>query len=188
MIERTEVRLDVGLLEVVRRPLPLGALEEISVASPRIVRQIVDVVDVLQVHGNTFEPVGELTTDWAAIEAAHLLKIGKLADLESVEPDLPPKTPSAKRRALPVVFDESNVVLARPGPQRLQRFEILFLNVDGVRLENHLKLVKLLEAIGIVAITSVGGSPGRLDVGDVPRFRTERTQEGGGVVRPCANF
>src|SRR5688572_2571686 len=98
VIERLEVRGHVGLLEVVRRPLPFLALRDLAVGDARRPRDLVDRVDVLQVHADALETVRELARDRTAVDAADLLEIGELADLETVEPHLPTETPRSERR------------------------------------------------------------------------------------------
>src|SRR5690606_19173303 len=115
LIEEGLVQLDVRPLEVVRRPLPLGALEDLAVTHAGRPLEVVDVVHVLQVHGDALEPVRELAADGLAVDASALLEIGELADLEPVEPDLPAETPRPERRGLPIILDETDVVLRRVG-------------------------------------------------------------------------
>jgi hypothetical protein len=55
-------------------------------------------------------------------------------------------------------------------------------------LEDHLELVIVLQAVGIFAVATVGRTPGRLDVGDVPGFRPENAQKGGGIEGAGAFF
>ena len=68
-VERVEVRAHVGLLEVVRRPLPLGALADLAVEDPVGPGHVVDAVLVLQVHRDPLEAVGELARDRPAVDA-----------------------------------------------------------------------------------------------------------------------
>ena len=80
--------------------------------------------DILHVHGQPFEPVGEFARDRQAVEAAHLLKIGELRHLHAVAPDLPAETPGAERRRFPVVLDEADVVLGEIDADRFKAAEI----------------------------------------------------------------
>src|SRR3546814_11375927 len=68
--------------------------------------QVVHIVDVLDVHGQPFEPIGDLARDRLAVKAAHLLKIGELDHLHPVAPHFPAEPPGAKRWRFPVVLDE----------------------------------------------------------------------------------
>src|SRR3546814_6204308 len=75
--------------------------------------QVVHIVDVLDVHGQPFEPIGDLARDRLAVKAAHLLKIGELGHLHPVAPHFPAEPPGAKRWRFPVVLDEADVVEQR---------------------------------------------------------------------------
>ena len=57
--------------------------------------QVVNTVDILQIHGNAFQAIGDLTGHRLAIQPADLLKIGKLTDLHPVQPDFPAQPPGA---------------------------------------------------------------------------------------------
>ena len=88
-------------------------MEDLAVLDALDPLDVEDVLDVLQVHGDALEAVGELGRHRLAVEAARLLEVGELGDLHPVAPDLPAEAPGAERRALPVVLDEADVVLAR---------------------------------------------------------------------------
>ena len=57
----------------------------------------------------------------------------------------------------------------------------MFLDVLGRGFQDHLVLVIVLEAVGVLAVAAVGGPPGGLHVGHVPGFRPQDPEEGGGV-------
>ena len=59
--------------------------------------QIEYALDVLQVHGDAFQAIGDFTGDRAAFQAADLLEIGELGDFHAVQPDLPAQSPRAQR-------------------------------------------------------------------------------------------
>ena len=86
--------------------------------------QVEDVVDVLQVHAQALEAVGDLAEHRPALQAAGLLEVGELGDFHAVEPDFPAQAPGAERRRFPVVLDEAQVVHQRIDAQRLQRTEV----------------------------------------------------------------
>ena len=73
--------------------------------------KIVDALDVLQEGADAFESVGEFDGDGIEVEAAALLEVGELRNLQSIEKYLPADAPGAERRRFPVVFLEANVVL-----------------------------------------------------------------------------
>jgi hypothetical protein len=62
------------------------------------------------------------------------------------------------------------------------------LNVDGSRLKYHLELHMLVEAIRILAITTVCGAAARLNVGDSIRCGAEYAEECFGVHCAGADF
>src|SRR5690554_1789081 len=89
IIEEALVELDVRALKIIGRPFPFGALQDLAVADAGCPFELVDVVDVLEVHRDALKSVRELARDGLTVDAAALLKIGELADLETIEPDLP---------------------------------------------------------------------------------------------------
>ena len=156
MIERREVRGHVGLLEVVRAPLPLGALVHLAVRDARRERDVVDGADVLEVHRDALEAVGELAGHGATVDAADLLEVRELAYFLAVQPYLPAEAPCAERRRLPVVLEETDVVLLGMRTDRDERLEVHVLDLERRRLEDHLELVELLQAVRVVTVASVG--------------------------------
>ncbi len=62
-----------------------------------------------------------------------------------------------------------------------QGVEIQLLQVVGVRLQDDLILVIVLQPVGIFAVSAVAGAARRLDVGGLPRLLAQRPQHGGGV-------
>ena len=139
--------------------------------------EVVDAVDALQHHRDPFEPVGQLRRDRRQLETAGLLEIGELRDLHAVEHHLPADAPGAERRRLPVVLLEADVVLSRVDAARLEAVQVQLLHFVGRRLEDHLELVVLEQAVRVLAEAAVGRPPRRLDVGDVPVRRAEHAQE-----------
>src|SRR5262249_58045692 len=93
--------------------------------------QVVHRIDALQVHGDAFQTVGDLTRYRAAVQAADLLEVGELGDLHAVQPHFPAEAPGAERRRLPVVLDEAHVVLLKLEAEVAQRLEIHVLDVGG---------------------------------------------------------
>src|SRR5947199_1169204 len=72
--------------------------------------QRVNTLDVLQEGANTLQAIRKLDRDGVEINAAALLKVGELGDLQAIEKDLPPDAPGAERRRLPIVFFKPNVM------------------------------------------------------------------------------
>ena len=151
-------------------------------------RQIPGGFDVVQADQDALQPVGDLDRHRVKRHAAHLLEVSELRDLLPVEPDLPAKPPGRDGGLFPVVLHKADIVLARVDADRFERVEIDLLRVTGIRLEDHLELVMLLEAVGVLAVAPVVRADGRLDVRHVPRLGTEDAQKGGGVHRPGADL
>src|SRR4051794_7008657 len=74
------------------------------------------------------------------------------------------------------------------GAEGAQRFNVEVLNLERRRLEDHLELMKLLRAVGVLAVTPVGRAARRLDEGDVPRLGAEGAEERGWVVGAGADL
>ena len=170
------------------RLLDLFAQPHLAVLHAAAPLEIEDVVDLLQNHRDALEPVGQLRADRRQVDAADLLKVGELRDLETIEQHLPADAPRAERRRFPVVFFEPDVVGARIDADRLEALQIDLLHLVGRRLENHLKLMVLEDAIRILAEAAVIGAPRRLHVGHVPRLRAEHAQQRFGMRRAGANL
>src|SRR3989338_9613251 len=96
--------------------------------------EIVDAVDPLQHHRDALEAVGQLSGDGRQLDAACLLKVRELCDLETVKKNLPPDAPGAERRRFPVVFLEADVMLPRVDPARLETLELELLHFVWGRL------------------------------------------------------
>ncbi len=143
---------------------------------------------VVERDQDAVQPVGDLDRDRVERHAADLLEVGELRDLLPVQPDLPAQPPGGDGGLFPVVFHKADVVLARVDAEGLERFEVEFLRVTRVGLEDDLKLVVHLEAVGVLAVAPVIGADRRLDVRHVPRLGSEHAQEGGRVHRPCADL
>ena len=150
--------------------------------------QIVDAVHVLEVHRDALETIGDLAGDRPAVEAADLLEIGELADLHAVQPHLPTETPGAQGRRFPVVLHEADVVHQRVDAERAQGIQVALLNVGGRGFQDDLELVVTLQAVGVLAVAPIGGTPRRLHIGRAPGLRTDGAQEGGGVKGPRAHL
>ncbi len=57
-----------------------------------------------------------------------------------------------------------------------------------MRLQDHLELVVVLHAVGVFAVTAVGGPAGGLDVRRFPRLRAENAKKRGRMEGPCPNL
>ena len=143
--------------------------------------EVIDIIDTLDVHGDAFDAVGQLARDRLEVNAAALLEIGELGDFHAVQPDFPAEAPGTERRRLPVILDKPDIMLGRIDTETLQGIQVEFLDVHRRWLENHLKLVVMLQTVRVLSITAIGRSTRGFDISHVPRLGTERTQEGRGM-------
>ena len=193
VVELLAHHLDVGDLEVVGGELALVLEEDVAIGHGRAVgevapHQVVHGVDALGVHGDALQAVGDLDRDGVDLDAAHLLEVGELRDLHAVEPDLPAKAPGTKRGALPVVLDEADVVLRGVEADRLEGAQVEVLGVLGRGLEEHLELVVVLHAVGVLAVAPVGRAAARLRVAGAPGVGAQGAKRGGGVEGARTNL
>ena len=178
--------LDVGDLKVVSAELALVLQEHVAVGHGRAVgqvapHQVVDRADALRVHGDTLEAVGDLDGHGIDLDAAHLLEVRKLRDLHAIEPDLPAKAPGAERRTLPVVLDKADVMVVGVQANGGQRTQVELLGIDRRGLDEHLELIVVLHAVGVLAVAAVGGTAAGLRIAGAPLGGTERAQRGRGM-------
>ena len=89
------MQVDRCFVEVVFRLFDFGLEVDIAVFDVVDPDEVVDSIDVLHVHGDAFESVGDFCRDWVAWDAADLLEIGELRDFHAVGPDFPSASPSA---------------------------------------------------------------------------------------------
>src|ERR1700723_3832485 len=156
---------DICHFEVVRGELLLVRQTPFAIlhfpARFRVARpyNVVDRIHVLQERAQALQSVGEFGGDGIEVDAAALLEVGELGDLQAIEHHLPSDAPRAESWRLPVVFFELYVVLAEVDADCAQRFEVEFLDVFWRRLQDYLQLEVLEEAIGIFPVTAVGGAP-----------------------------
>jgi len=174
--------LGIGVFEIVGRVFLLGLEEDVAIGDAVAVEvQVVDVLDALDVHGQALEAVGQLDRHGIALDAAHLLEVGELGHFHAVAPHFPAQAPGAQGRAFPVILDEADVVRHGIDAQAAQAFQIEFLRVGRRRLQQHLILVVMLQAVGVLAVTAILGTARRLHIGGLPRVRAQRAQRGGRV-------
>ena len=179
--EVAEKDFDVRMLEVVLRLLDFVLVVDVAVGQHLAVGfgpyEVIDVLDALQVHGQTFKAVGDFAEHRLAGQRADFLEVGELGDFHAVEPDFPAEAPGAERRRFPIVLDEANVVLFQVDAQRFERLQVKLLNVVGRGLQDYLILVVVLQAVRIFTIAAVLRSARRLHEGGVPRLRADGAEE-----------
>ena len=178
--------LDVGDLKVVGAELALVLQEHVAVGHGRAVgqiapHQVVDGVNALGVHGDTLQTVGDLDGHGVDLDAAYLLEVRELRDLHAVEPDLPAKAPGTERRALPVVLDKADVMVVGVQADSSQRAQVELLGIDRRGLDEHLELIVVLHAVGVLAVAAVGRTAAGLRIAGAPLGGTERAQRGRGM-------
>ena len=183
IIELLTHHVDICDLEVICRELTLVFEENVSIGHGRAIGQVAphDVIygiHALNVHGDTLKTIGDLDGNGIDLDSAHLLEIGELGNLHAIEPDLPAKAPGTKRRALPVVFNETHIVLVWIQADSRQRIKIQFLTVYRRRLNKYLELVIVLHTVGVLAITTVGWTTARLRIAGPPGIFAQGTQQG----------
>ena len=178
--------LDVGDLKVIGTELALVLEEHVAIGHGRAVgqvapHQVVDGVDALRIHGDALQAIGDLDRHGIDLDTAHLLEVRKLCDLHAIEPNLPAKAPGAERRALPVVLDKADVMIVGVQANGGQRTQVELLGVDRRGLDEHLELIVVLHAVGVLAVAAVGGTAARLRIAGAPLGGTERAQRGRGM-------
>ena len=89
---------------------------------------------------------------------------------------------------LPVVLLEADVVLPRVDAARLEAVEIDLLHFVRRRLQDHLHLQVLEQAIRVLPEAAIVGPARRLDVGDAPGPRAEHAQQRFRMRRAGADF
>ena len=83
------------------------------------------------------------------------MEIGELRDFHPIEPDLPAEPPRAERRVLPVVVDETEVMLGRIKSDGLEGVEIEVDDSVWRGFEDDLILKIVLQAVWIGSISAV---------------------------------
>ena len=184
----TEQELGIRMLEVVGGLLHLVLVEHIAIGQAIRVDQVVYRFLALQIHGQTFQSVGDLAGGGLAVDAGDLLEIRELGHFHAVEPDFPAQTPGAQGGVLPVVLDKADVVLLQIEAQGFERAQIQLQDVVGRRLQNNLELVVVLQAVGVLAIAAVLRAAAGLHIGCLPGLGADGAQKGRGVRGTGADF
>ena len=186
VIELLAHHLDVGDLEVVGAELTLVLEENLAVGHGRAVGQVapdevVDGVDALGIHGDALEAVGDLDGNGVHLDATDLLEVRELRHFHAVHPHFPTKPPGTERRALPVVLNKADVMVVGVQANGGKRPQVKLLGVDRRGLDEHLELIVVLHAVGVLAVAAVGGTAAGLRIAGAPLGRTERAQRGRGM-------
>ena len=181
VLEMLEQDFGVGALEIVGAEFLLVLVKHLAVAKLFVEGQVVHELDILDIHGQAFQAIGDLGADRIAVNAAHLLEVCELGDLHPVTPHFPAKSGGAKRGAFPIIFHEPDIVQRRIQANGLDGSQIQLLHILGRGLQDHLILVIVLQPVGVLAITPIGGPARGLHKGRLPGARPQRAQSGGGM-------
>ena len=150
--------------------------------------QLPDAVFPLQQSRQPLCSIGDLSGYRLAGNSAHLLKIGELGDLGAIQPYFPADARSAQSSRLPVVFDQTDIMLLQWDAQSTQTFQIEVHDVFRRGLHDDLILIVVLNAQGVAGVAAIRRAAGRLDIGHVPRFRPHGAQSGRRRVGPRTDF
>src|SRR5208337_4257897 len=137
----------------------------------------VNAVHILEEGCDALQSIGQLHGDGVEIEAAALLKVGELRDLETVEHHLPADAPRAQRWRLPVVFLKLDVVLAEVDAECGERVKVQVLHVLRRRLQDDLVLHVLEQPVGVLAISAISGAARGLHIPHTIGLGAKHTQE-----------
>src|SRR5579883_2386574 len=179
-VEELPEHFDVGEFKVVFRELALVLEADLAVFDAGRPFDVVDAIDVLEESGDALQAISQFGGYQVEIEATALLKVGELGDLEAVEHHLPADAPGTEGWSFPIVLFELDVVLGEVDSDGGEAAEVLVDDVGGGRFEDDLKLLVLVEAIGIFAVAAVGGAAAGLDVSDAVGIGAEDAEEGFG--------
>lgn len=193
LFEMAQQHLGVGHVEIPARVFFFGLLEHVAIGQRdrrlRIVeRHVHHVIDRQNIHRQTFQTIGQLARDGAAVVAPDLLEIGELRHFHAVTPDFPAQPPSAQRRAFPVVLDKADVVQAGVDADGLKAAKVQLLQIGRAGFDQHLVLIVVLQAVRVLAITPVGGTARGLNVCRGPWLCAQRPQGGCRVECARAHF
>ena len=182
VLEVLHQHVGVGELEIMRAVLPLGTQEHVAIGHAGAVEiEIVNILDILHIHRQAFEPVGHFETGIGDRNAADLLEIGELTDFHPIAPDFPTQAPGTKRRAFPIILDEAEIVQQWVEADFPVAGQQQFLRIGRGRLHDDLVLIIMLQPVGVLAVAAIGGAAARLDIGGAPGLRPQGAQRGGGV-------
>ncbi|MPN40339.1 hypothetical protein SDC9_187875 [bioreactor metagenome] len=148
LLKAGEQEVHVRVFEVVGGLLHFVLMEHVAIRgfTQRAVApyQVVNAVYALNVHGQTFQTIGDFTGDRLTFQSADLLEVSELRHFHPVQPHFPAQTPGTQRRVFPVIFHKANVVDGWIHTQLFQRPEIQLLDVVRRGLNHHLKLIVVL--------------------------------------------
>jgi len=83
----------------------------ISVFNFIIPFQVINVINPLEIHGNSFQTVGEFDRYRVQLYTSGHLKVGKLSDLHSIQPDFPSQAGSTQGGRFPIIFHKADIMI-----------------------------------------------------------------------------
>src|ERR1700722_16814944 len=181
-------RFGVTAVETVFRELLLLRQTNLAISFVWGPPEIVNTFDALEKRTDALESVGQLYGDGVKVDAAALLEIGELGNLQPVQQHLPADSPGAEGRRFPVVFLEADIMLFQSDADGRQTLEVKLLHVGWRWFQDDLKLQVLVEPVGILAIPSVGGPTAGLCVSNAVRGGPEHAQKCFWMHRTGAHF
>ena len=143
---------------------------------------------MLQIHRDAFGPVRDFDGNGIQLDPADFLEVGELGNLHPVETHLPAQAPGPQCRGLPIVLNETDVVLFRVNPQLGQTLQVQRLNIVRSGLQHDLILIVVLHTIRILPISSIRRTPTWLGIGGPPGLRAQRPEERGWMKRAGAHL
>src|SRR4029434_3584655 len=93
----------IAAVKAVLRELLLFSEANVAISPVSRPAQIIAALSTLQKGADAFEPIGKFDGNGIEVQAAALLEVSELGDLETVEQNLPADTPGAERRRFPGV-------------------------------------------------------------------------------------
>src|SRR5208283_5881781 len=127
--------------EIIMGPFHLTLVVHVPISDIAAPDEVVDEVDTLQVHRDSFQAVGQLQADRTEGKAADLLKVGELRYFHPIEPDLPAQARGPQGGRLPVILDKADIVIQGVDAKALEALQVYSLRIGGRRLKNHLVLI-----------------------------------------------
>jgi len=180
-VKKFSEHLNICVLEIIEGPFYLAMVVHIPVSDLVIPFKVVYIVYLLYVHGDALDAIRQFTAYGVKVDAAALLEVCKLRYFHTIEPDLPSEPPGAQCGRFPVIFNKPYIMIEGVYAETPQRVEVEILYIEGGGLQYYLILIVVLQPVWILSISSVGGSSGRFNIRNVPRFGTKRPKKRCGV-------
>ncbi len=178
----------IRCFKIIRGVLAFCHLVHIPACAFIIPANILEVAHPLQRHGDAFQSIGNFHRGHIQHHPTGLLEVGELGDFLPVQPHFPSQTPGAQRGGFPIVFHETDVVLVRVDADGAQGIQVKFLGVARVWLEDDLKLIVHLQAIGVDAVAPVVRADRRLHISNLPGLGAQHAQKSGWVHGASADL